>query len=86
MQSNVVSTIVKLAILSLLIGFALKFFGIEPRNLVTGLGDTVVSIYKLVLDFIRWSVEYVLIGAVVVLPIWLVFFLINLAKKKKGGS
>ena len=28
-----------------------------------------------------------ILGAVVVLPIWLVFYLINLAKrKKKGGS
>jgi len=28
----------------------------------------------------------VLIGAVVVVPIWLVFFLIGLAKRKKSGS
>ena len=46
-----------------------------------------VEIYELVLRFLRWAIKYVLLGAVVVLPIWLVFYLINLAKrKKKGGS
>lgn len=86
MQKFAVSTIVKLAILSLLVGFALVFFGIEPADLVKSLGSTVVDIYKLVLDFMRASMKYVLIGAVVVVPIWLVFYLIGLAKKKKSDS
>ncbi len=86
MQSSVVSTIVKLAILSLVVGVALAFFGIEPRDLLTSLGTTVVEIYEIVLRFIRWSMKYVLIGAVVVVPVWLVFFLIRLAKKKKSGA
>ena len=86
MQKSVLSTIVKLAIISLLVGFALVFFGIEPTDLVKGLGSTVVKIYELVLGFMRDAMKYVLIGAVVVIPIWLVFYLIGLAKKKRGGS
>tara|TARA_Y100000589_G_scaffold209549_1_gene197601 strand:+ start:496 stop:606 length:111 start_codon:yes stop_codon:yes gene_type:complete len=31
---------------------------------------------------IKWTVKYVLLGAVVVIPIWLVIFLINKARKK----
>jgi hypothetical protein len=86
MQKSVLSTIVKLAIFSLLVGFALVFFGIEPTDLVKGLGSTVVKIYELVLEFLHASIKYVLIGAVVVVPVWLVFYLIGLAKKKRGGS
>jgi hypothetical protein len=86
MQKSAVSTIIKLAILSLLVGFALAFFEVDPRNLLTSLGSTVVEIYELVLRFLRWAVKYVLLGAVVVLPIWLVFYLIGLAKKKKKGG
>ena len=85
MRNNVVSTILKLAILSLIVGFALAFFGIEPRNLITSLGSTVVEIYEIILSFIQWATKYILLGAVVVLPIWLVFYLIGLAKRKKGG-
>ena len=64
-------------------GLALAFFDINPRSLVENLGETVVNIYEVVLSFLKWSLKYVLLGAVVVVPIWLVFFLIGLAKKKK---
>ena len=84
MRNNVVSTIVRLAILSLIVGFALAFFGIEPQNLVKSLGHTVVEIYEIVLHGVQWAIRYILIGAVVVVPIWLVFYLVGLAKRKKG--
>jgi hypothetical protein len=83
MSNTAVSTIVKIAIISLLVGLALAFFDINPRSLVENLGETVVNIYEVVLSFLKWSLKYVLLGAVVVVPIWLVFFLIGLAKKKK---
>ena len=82
MDKSVVSTIVKLALISLLVGVALAFFDISPRALVENLGGTVVEIYEVMLRFVRWAAQYILLGAVVVLPIWLVFFLIRLAKKK----
>jgi len=64
------------------------FFGIEPADLAKSPGSTVVKLYELVLflSFMRASMKYVLIGAVVVVPIWLVFYLIGLAKRKKSGS
>ena len=83
MPNTAVSTIVKIAIISLLVGLALAFFNIDPRSLAENLGETVVDIYEVVLSFLEWSLKYVLLGAVVVVPIWLVFFLIGMAKKKK---
>jgi hypothetical protein len=85
MRNGIVSTIVKLAILSLIVGFALVFFGIEPQNLIKAFGSTVVNIYEIILHALQWAIKYILIGAVVVVPIWLVFYLIGLAKRKKGG-
>ncbi len=83
MSNSAVSTIVKIAIVSLLVGLALAFFDISPRSLVENLGETVVDICEVVLSFLKWSLKYILLGAVVVVPIWLVFFLIGLAKKNK---
>jgi hypothetical protein len=83
MPNTAVSTIVKIAIISLLVGLALAFFNIDPRSLLENLGETVVDIYEVVLSFLKWSLKHVLLGAVVVVPIWLVFFLIGIAKKKK---
>ena len=83
MQNKVFATIVKLAIVSLLVGMALAFFGITPRGLLENLGSTVVGIYEIVLSFGRWSLAYVLIGAVVVVPVWMVFFLIGVARGRR---
>lgn len=83
MRRNVLSTIVKLAIASLLVGMALAFFDITPQRLLENLGSTVVDIYRLVLRFVRWAFDYILIGAVVVVPVWFAFYLIGVARKKE---
>jgi len=53
--NTAVSTIVKIAIISLLVGLALAFFNIDPRSLAENLGETVVDIYEVVLSFLKWS-------------------------------
>ena len=82
MQNSVFSTVVKLAVISLLVGMALAFFDITPQRLLENLGSTVIEIYRLVLRFVRWAFEYILIGAVVVVPIWLALYLVRVARKK----
>ena len=82
MQKSTFSTVVKLAVISLLVGMALAFFDITPQRLLENLGSTVIEIYRLVLRFLRWALEYILIGAVVVLPIWLALYLVRMARKK----
>ena len=83
MPPGVLSTIVKIAIVSLLVGLALSFFGLSPRNVLENLGGAVRDVYEMALSFLRWSFEYILIGAVVVVPIWLVFFLLRLMRGKR---
>ncbi|MEE8333738.1 MAG: DUF6460 domain-containing protein [Alphaproteobacteria bacterium] len=82
MQKSTFSTVVKLAVISLLVGMVLAFFDITPQRLLENLGSTVIEIYRLILRFLRWALEYILIGAVVVLPIWLALYLVRVARKK----
>lgn len=82
MRKSTFSTVVKLVVISLLVGMALALFDITPQSLLENLGSTVIEIYRLVLRFFRWALEYILIGAVVVLPIWLVLYLVRVARKK----
>ena len=84
MQKSVFSTVVKLAVISLLVGMALAFFDITPQRLLEHLGSTVVDIYRLVLRFVRWAFDYILIGAVVVVPVWFALYLVGVARNKKG--
>lgn len=75
MQKSFVSTLIKLAIGSLLLGMLLSAFSISPRELLADLGGTAQAIFEAIASMIEWSVEYILLGAVVIVPIWLIFFL-----------
>ena len=83
MPSRIGSTIVKLAILSLLIGMALSFFEVSPQRLLENFGETVQDIFEIAVSMVEWAVPYVLLGAVVVVPIWVVFAVLRVARGKK---
>ncbi|MBC8269151.1 MAG: hypothetical protein H8E36_10420 [Rhodospirillaceae bacterium] len=74
MPKNFASTVIKLAIGSLLLGLLLRFFAVNPRNLLEGLGDTALAIFDTLAGILAWAVEYILIGAIVIVPIWLVIY------------
>lgn len=84
MPRGAIATIIKIAIASLLVGFALSFLGITPQSVLQALGGTAQDLFEVALSFLRWAMKYVLIGAVVVVPIWLVFFLWRLARGRRG--
>ncbi|WNK01605.1 DUF6460 domain-containing protein [Thalassospiraceae bacterium LMO-JJ14] len=82
MPQNVIGTVFKILIASLVLGFILKFLEIDPKDLLLNFGETIQSAFAWAGEFIAGSVEYVLIGAVIVVPIWLIVFLIGRIKGK----
>ncbi len=74
MPSNVLSTLFKILLASLILGFLLKFFNVDPKDLLLNFGQTLRSMFAWAGDFVAGSVEYVLIGAIIVVPIWLIVF------------
>ncbi|MDD9877022.1 MAG: DUF6460 domain-containing protein [Magnetovibrio sp.] len=84
MPPKVFETILKLALISLVVGVVFMFFDIHPRDLVENFGETIQWMFKTTADLIKWAVEPILLGAVVVLPIWLILFLINKAHGRSG--
>lgn len=66
------ATIVKLALLSLAVGLVLSALDITPEHLFLHFGATIRSLYDLISHLVRWAVPYVLLGATVVVPIWLI--------------
>lgn len=82
MPTKVRETIIKLVLFSFAIGVILHFFDIDPQSLLARFGDTVEKIFSVVASFIEWAVKYVLLGAVVVVPIWLLFFLFEKMRGK----
>ncbi|NQW02069.1 MAG: hypothetical protein HQ483_20365 [Rhodospirillales bacterium] len=82
MPKNIKDTLIKVLLFSFIIGVLLSFFNINPKELLANFGETVESIFSVVARIIEWAVKYILLGAVVVVPIWLVVFLINKARGK----
>jgi len=82
MPADIKDTLIKILVFSFVIGILLSFFEINPKELLANFGDTVQEIFSIVARIIEWAVKYILLGAVVVVPIWFIFFLIGKAKKK----
>lgn len=71
-----VSGFLKLALASLLAGTLLSFFGITPRAVLDSLGVTAEDLHNGLISAFAWAAPRMLMGAVVILPIWLVTYLL----------
>jgi hypothetical protein len=66
------AVIVRLILLSILVGVVLHAAGLDPWNIIDSLQRFVLGIWDLGFDALRWLWRYFLLGAVLVVPIWLV--------------
>jgi hypothetical protein len=85
MPKDIVRTIFKLLAASLVVGLVMHWFDITPRTLVAHFGETVERLFREMASFAGWAIDYVLIGAVIVVPIWLIGFLLKRVQGKRGG-
>ena len=63
----------KLIIASLCVGLLLSFFNIDPIELINNVPETLGRILEAILDVINWAGKYVILGAIIVLPIYVIF-------------
>ena len=68
---NPVGVIVRLIILSVVVGIILSALGITPDNLIYRLGLLIERIYEMGWGAVEWAFGYFLLGAIIVVPIWL---------------
>jgi hypothetical protein len=66
-----VAVLLKLVFLSLVVGAIMAGLGLSPGGLVRLLAEAVRSVFGLGLDTLRDIGGYILAGAMIVLPIWL---------------
>ena len=64
------SVIFRLVLLSILIGVILQVLGLDPWNILESLRRLVLRVWDMGFDALRWLWRYLLLGAVVVVPIW----------------
>jgi Na+/H+-dicarboxylate symporter len=66
-------------VLCLLVGLFLTHLGIAARGIVNDTWHTILAVARLIGDLVMWAVPYILLGAVVVLPLLLLGYLIKRA-------
>jgi hypothetical protein len=74
------SVVFRLALLSILIGVILQAVGLDPWNIIDSLRRLVLYVWDMGFDAVRWLGRYLLLGAAVVVPIWLVVRLLRVAR------
>ena len=62
----------RLALLSVLVGVVLSALDIDVRNLIPRIVQLLQDIWSMGFDAVRWLWNYFLLGAIIVLPIWLI--------------
>ncbi|MBX9825324.1 MAG: hypothetical protein K2Z80_08620 [Xanthobacteraceae bacterium] len=77
-----IRTLVKVAVASLIVGTILTHFGITPEKLIKEFGLSYERIEDLARRGLAWAGPNFLVGAMVILPVWFLFYLF----RPPGGS
>jgi hypothetical protein len=74
------AVLAKLVLLSVLIGVVLSTFGFDPWNIIDSIRRLLRAIWEMGFDAFHWLWRYFLLGAVLVVPIWLILRLVRSPK------
>jgi hypothetical protein len=75
------AVLVRLVLLSIVVGFILSAAGLDPLNILHSIERLVRQVWDMGFDAVRWVWRYFLLGAVLVVPVWL---LVRLARGATG--
>jgi len=67
----------RLPLLSILVGVVLGVRALDPWTIIERLRTLVLRIWDMGFDVVRWLWRYLLLGAAVVLPVWLIMRLVR---------
>lgn len=57
--------------LSVVVGIILSALDLHPRQVLYHISDMAIRIYNMGFEAIHWAIEYFLLGALIVFPIWI---------------
>ncbi|MCO6389067.1 MAG: DUF6460 domain-containing protein [Aliihoeflea sp.] len=73
--------LVKLIVISFLVGIVMSVMGWSPYDVIYGVRDLVLNIYYMGFDAFGRFIDYFLVGAIIVVP---AFFIIRLLSYRRG--
>jgi hypothetical protein len=77
MRSRLTRTFVKVLIASMIVGTVLAHFGITVDQLIKTTGLSTDRIEDLARQGLAWALPNLLLGSLVIVPVWFVFFILR---------
>jgi hypothetical protein len=71
------AVLVRLVLVSVLVGVILAALGFDPWNIIDSIRRLFERLWNMGFDAVRWLWRYFLLGAVIVIPIWIIMRLVN---------
>lgn len=78
-----VGTVVRILILCFIVGLALAFFGVDPLTLWRDLAGWARDSVAWLFDNLGAAFSYVVLGAIIVVPIWAIVFLFKVLGSRR---
>jgi acetyl-CoA acetyltransferase len=75
MLARLISSLVKVAVASLIVGTVLAHFGITADQILKDMGITPERLAELARQAFAWALPNLLLGSLIIVPVWFVAFL-----------
>jgi hypothetical protein len=73
--------LIRLVLISIVVGVVLSALGVNLRNFFDRINELLRAIYDLGFGAIDWVLQYLLLGSIVVVPIWAIARVAAILKK-----
>jgi len=83
---NPVGVLIRLVLLSIVVGVVMSVLGIAPANVFYRIDLFLRRIWDMGFGSLEWLLHHFLIGAAIVFPIWLIARLIGVARRSGKDS
>lgn len=81
---SVLGVAIRLILLSIVVGVVLSALGITPDNFFYQIEVLLRRIYNLGFDAFNWLFRYLILGAMVVIPVWLIARIVRTMRQSKN--
>lgn len=82
---NPFSVLIRLALISIAVGIVMSALGIDLGNFFDRINQLLRNLYDLGFGAVEWVLQYMLLGALIVVPIWLITRVVG-ASRSKGNN
>ena len=78
--------LLRLVIISVIVGVVLAALNLDALAIFDGLKNLARKIYHMGFDAIEWALQYFLLGAVIVFPVWFVSRLVKTTRQPRKDN